>query len=702
MKYLTDLLKGSSILGKENQFYSKIFPFILFLFIVFFYNFLISKYQFFLTDGWFETFAIHQNAGFNIYNDYQFFLPPLVVNLFATIINFLGLDFLVLKYIFSLIHVLNFYIIFLLVKKYTDFHSAIIASLITFFLIINNSTFSAKDYHTIVSLLIALTILIIPSKDKNYNFSFINCFLIGLLIGALVLTKHNIGVIFGFSLLIYITFNNIFLREKVFAIFSKSLIFLLGIIFLIFLANFYLSSSWLSIFSFETPKGSIVNILLRFIIEPYNRLIIILSISFVATIYFIYFLIQSNNKYFANLFGKLKIYTKDFFSITGSGYNYTFYLFFICIFVLIIFGLFTSSVSLLFIFALSWPLIRILTNTTLNNFILCIPLYALAYAGTTTAGFNSVSLEILLALFFAEFIFIIGKLINKTNTSSKNILFIFPILLICLSFGTLKLSTPSYNWWGLQTNSILNNINTNRFFEQGIFKNIRMDHFTYNVLNYARQDLNSKNKLFTSPSIPMFHLINNKESEFSLISWYDTYTEETLNNDLNKLKNSPPDTIYLLNIPDSVNKGHYELIKYPLLTTKVISDQIINKFMSGDYIIDHVELNINYEECNHSYVTNYIDACNIGKPSITIYTNINNSKIFNTALNNCSSVGMCNNLKDQYRQIRNKSGNIIEKYTVEIANQYWYKKIIEDGKAIVIDNNLFYGFYKFKKDTNKR
>ena len=84
------------------------------------FNYLLSKYQFFITEGWFETFAVYANSGIDIYKDYNYFLPPLTVSIFSGFINLFGLDFISLRYFFALIHVLNFYIIFLVLQKRTN------------------------------------------------------------------------------------------------------------------------------------------------------------------------------------------------------------------------------------------------------------------------------------------------------------------------------------------------------------------------------------------------------------------------------------------------------------------------------------------------------------------------------------------------------------------------------------------------------
>ena len=122
------LLKGIPIISSDYLKKEQIIPIFIFFAIVIFFNFLISKYQFFITEGWFETFAVYLNSNIDIYQDYQFFLPPLVVNFFAVLINNLGLDFLTLRYIFVFLHAVNFFIILLLLKKYTNITCALLGS----------------------------------------------------------------------------------------------------------------------------------------------------------------------------------------------------------------------------------------------------------------------------------------------------------------------------------------------------------------------------------------------------------------------------------------------------------------------------------------------------------------------------------------------------------------------------------------------
>ena len=36
-------------------------------------------------------------------------------------------------------------------------------------------------------------------------------------------------------------------------------------------------------------------------------------------------------------------------------------------------------------------------------------------------------------------------------------------------------------------------------------------------------------------------------------------------------------------------------------------------------------------------------------------------------------------------------------YRMNVSNQYWYKEIIEKGKALHVNNKMLYSFYSFVK-----
>ncbi len=671
-------------------------PYLILLAIVLIFNFLLSKYQFFITEGWFETYALYSNNGADIYKEYYYFLPPLTVTLFGFFIDIIGLDFISLRYIFVLFHALNVSIIFFVLQRYTNTYSAVLGSLLTFFLIINNPAFLAKDYHTIVSILVALSIYVLPYGHKSIKIDFKTPIYIGSLVSLLVLTKHNVGVIFGFSLFLYLNLLLFSYKYRGTEILKMNLLLFLSFVSILFGFMTLVSSSWLSIFSLDTPKGSIFVVLFRFILDPTNRNILFATLLLITMTYLFYFLIKSHKYKFTTFFNYYLQSIIVFFKISNhkNGQSNLF-LFLILILSLMFFVIFSLKIAILYIFALAWPIIRLLRSNAISDVLFCIPLYALAYCGTTTAGFNSVSLEILLALFFSELIFTIrGWCIPfKDHYNFRNLL--MPIIFLTITFGFIKVTNPSYEWWGLKTNSIVENIKSERLFTSGVFKDIYMDQFTYDILKYA--NTNNNNDLLATPSIPLFNLLSEKKSKYSLLFWYDVTTLSSLENTITQISKTPPSDIFMLKLPQFVHSGHYSLLKKNnFLPPKAIEDFVIKRYISGEYDIHFAKANIDYATCDDEFITDYINACNLinddgeGKYDFIFYVSKDKLKVLNEVIDKCKLTHQCKiNYIDEMDEIYTIS--------IDISNQYWYKEIIETGKALHVNNKVFHTFYSFKK-----
>ena len=124
-----------------------------------------------------------------------------------------------------------------------------------------------------------------------------------------------------------------------------------------------------------------------------------------------------------------------------------------------------------------------------------------------------------------------------------------------------------------------------------------------------------------------------------------------------------------------------------------------------------LKVNIDYELCNSSIITSYIKECNIGNyesgendenDEIKLYINNSNLKQFHNILQKCVKKGSCKIIdSDTSDYIKKNDGteNSFIQYTIKIENQFWYKEIIEKGKAFHINNTLsLWTFYSFKKN----
>ena len=105
---LFEFLKKVTALKTDKKNIISLAIYIAFFSVILIFNYFISKYQFFITEGWFESFAVYVNSGVDIYKEYNYFLPLLTVHVFSRLIDLFGLDFISLRYIFALLHALNF------------------------------------------------------------------------------------------------------------------------------------------------------------------------------------------------------------------------------------------------------------------------------------------------------------------------------------------------------------------------------------------------------------------------------------------------------------------------------------------------------------------------------------------------------------------------------------------------------------------
>ena len=148
----------------------------------------------------------------------------------------------------------------------------------------------------------------------------------------------------------------------------------------------------------------------------------------------------------------------------------------------------------------------------------------------------------------------------------------------------------------------------------------------------------------------------------------------------------------MLKVPDYVHAGHYSLIKKNnFLPPKAIENIVTKKYIAGEYDIDFARANINYELCDDEFITNYISSCNLQENSnLIFYVSIEKSKYFNELIKKCERTHQCKAVNTYL---------LDKKYVHEmiVANQYWYKELIENGKAMHINNKEFYSFYSLKK-----
>ena len=502
------------------------------LFIIF--DFILNKYTFPLTEGWWETYS-WLSDNFTLYKDYNLPFPPLFIELISFIRSIVGEDFYSIRSTFLLLRIIEMLSIYLMIKFVTrESYSAIFGMIVAQILVVAlNPVYLVKDYHILVAILVNLTII---SHFYSWNYLGIKRLMLiilsGIFLAGLILTKQNVAV-----LLIAGSFASYFVGyyRKEFKI-HELLLIVLSIILPIVIYTFTRSDLWVSAYLSNDSKGSAGTVFTRFLSDPHSIKIYLVSI-------FLWCLIISYKEIDRRLgyvFSKFK-YEKS-----------------------ILFGLFLSTVvyfnELIIPLALGWPLIRLFLHIRDKLiFRAVIPVLmlsaSLAYAGTMTAGYNFVSMEVLIAICYAE-IYLFFK--DKRPQLTIILACIFATIL----FTETKIFTSSYSWWGYNLSPVLNAKQESKFPE---LKNIKLDKITSEILEQAYNisiEIKEDQTIFAYPNIPIFYKLLKKSPIVSYpVQWFDVFPTKKSNEVIKSIENKKPEYIFWLKPPAAVYSGHAMLRK---------------------------------------------------------------------------------------------------------------------------------------------
>lgn len=531
-----------------------------------------------ITEGWWETYAWLSKTE-NIYDDIHLALPPLYTNLISIILEFTTV-LINVRWVILAIYFLNVYLLYCLCKKISNSSFAIIGVFVSQILIINNNpVWLSKDYHTLVSLLVTAFVILLYGLILNPKKYFIYSLIIGFITGLIVLTKQNIALVCLLSIVAALIFNkntSISIIIKSIAVYITSLIATLLIYSRIF------GWSWVNVYLNNDSKGETSTVLLRFIND--NG---ILKISFkVVILFLVYLLLRHLYLHNKDLIIKIKeSFNKNlininkylFFNVKWVGYSIL-----ICVSYLVLQKNETTVFYSLMLAYFCINLYKYFVDSRDDKFkLLSIVFLMLAYAGTMTAGYNTVSLELLTAVFVTIFLSSYSKLFNLSQ-------FAITIIIVTLSvslFYTRKINNFSYNWWGYSTDSVRNSIH---YSNNPKLKGISLDHATKEIFD-ATDLLMSHAKLtdaiFSYPSIPIFYwLYEKKPIVKSIVQWFDVIPSSAIDGVINDLEETPPKFIFWLKPPGFVYQGHL-MMKKTQLPMNTIDGYIYNQIENGKYSV---------------------------------------------------------------------------------------------------------------------
>lgn len=495
-----------------------------------------------LTEGWWEYYAFLVNEGLKPYLDFELRLPPLYVYFISILIDFFDRDFLSMRIVMSALHLVSAWVTYLWLRKLVDVPSATFGVAVSVGLVMSNTVYLAKDYHTIVALFVIFVVYFTELNwelDSKYILS--NLFFASFFSACLLLVKQNVGVLVFLSVLIRVFYDSDFKRRPLYCMFHVFFV-LLVVVLVLLLFTYFIDANWMAAYSGNESKGGLFTVATRFITSKYCIVIELLAFLFVAASGFL-----------------LKYSSTPFFEKWRKTIYYS-------IFALFAFSLLASRYLDFFVLSitLAWLVVRFFVFRRIDDEIASkrkisqlFVMLAIAYAGTNTAGYNFVSLEVLVALFSAEFFFVL----NSFGVLNRRYVNFLPLVFFLFSVSA-KASSVGYNWWGYQSGGLGFGYDKQKApFDE--FDGITTDKQTVAMFRAIQQVANDLNgdSVFAYPSIPIVYLLLRQMPIGSPVLWFDVASGKDGLNTVSALNKHKPKYIFWLLPPNQVYFGHYKLRK---------------------------------------------------------------------------------------------------------------------------------------------
>lgn len=530
------------------------------------YDFVIAKYSFPLTEGWWELLA-RESLNKKLYIDVYFPMPPLYINLLGGLLAFTN-NFYELRLFFIFVHVIEFLFLSYFLSKFYEAKFAILGALISELLITTyHVAYIPKDYHMLLGLLVSIYLICFYYLDrlKNYYIAFV----IGVVTSLILLTKQNVGGIFILAAITIIALEKLNWRRKL----ALSLVYLLSIFLALYLYSAVAGFEWVDVYLANDSKGSLFTFVTRFIRENSVQY----AAAWLAIFYFYYYLKHNISEKYQYFFGKFE-------EIISNKYLIAVLIAYLSIKLArnIDFDILLSII----IFCLVVNLINAVGLSKINqkftNFglVSLLPL-TIVYGNSMTAGFNFVGVQIGVAMFFASSFTEMSKI--RKSASYIFIALIFSISAI--NFYRIKINGDLYSWWGYAIGGLIeNSVDDNNPKLQGL----KVSYETEEILKNVRVSLEqSKNegRYYFYPHIPLFYFLYDipLTTKFPIL-WFDTAPSKFRERILAEFNSLQPEYIYWLKPPRFVYDGHAGLRGQDSVMTDV--DEIILKGIeSGAYEI---------------------------------------------------------------------------------------------------------------------
>lgn len=554
--------------------------------IVFIFNLFIFNRYFPLSEGWWEAYGYFINNGLHLFKDLDITFSPVFALISAKLLYITGNSFFIIRLLGVFLITFVTVLCQMLLRQFYSVKVSSLATLLAVFMFIFSPQFIAKDYHTYLHLVVILWLLVLTKTAPNKSRLYVNISwsVLGALGALIFFFKQNVGVLLIFSLIATQILLRLTIKEKIerFIVFTSA-----------FVAAFYLLSYVVgfdfSLISGNDSKGSLFTVIFRFATEHYNRDMIIVAMTLAAIALYYRYLISvylTREKYL-KIFGYYcgvrdqlsGLVTKEF--VIASPFLVASMI--VCYSPL-------RNFSMTFILAVSLSVLFIcyyrqctyyLTKKQLNmrQQMILLPLCALAYANTNTAGFDANGLFEVSAYGIG---FIISQrelrfvIVNRIITVS-----IYLLVLYCCFY---KIFITPYTWWGNWQSNIFD-----AKFEAAYpeMKNIFIDKNTKNAFDVVGSNIKhyseNNNDVYLF-NLPLFYILEHKLLPGRMtVHWFDVVTDRQIQNEISFIAKNKPSVIVAYEPSDAAFIAHREMKHEERMGQEDMLNMFDNFVINGEY-----------------------------------------------------------------------------------------------------------------------
>lgn len=526
-----------------------------------------------LPEGWYAYYAQHINNGSSVYKDFEYLFTPLYITFISFFIKIFGGSILASRLLGVIMFLAIAVIIYLIMTRSFSVGASVFGS-ITGVLYLQSEVYTVfYDYSRFMDIVSYLSILFMVTVMKRLaeeRRSTEYVILWGIFSSFFVLIKQNMGLLFSvysvfllFMVLIYFgkSIKNIcfsLLQYIIAWIIPIAAIF--GIIYLTNDMDLFLNST---IFGAIEAKGGMQAILFNWIINGKATFQLYILEAFVLIfILIINYRLSKNNgekgnenrNFWITFLGWLVfcigmicvLYNRSTGEWFASFRETSSYLVFLVCFLLL----------LLFIIIYIAEMFK-----DTNKYACFLPLlsvlgafFAISYGAGTSGGLSvgesAVGVAVIVCLFY-------DSLKNRFSYVMKFLTICFCIFISLRNIG-IKLIVPC-SWWGINSESIYDCTEDT---DIDVLKGIKLAEsekgMYEGIVDIIRENTDSKDSIYCFPCIPIIYCMSERMDPgvYSKVQWFDVSTNESLQKDIDVIKESFPKVIVIQNLFEFAYSGH--------------------------------------------------------------------------------------------------------------------------------------------------